>query len=47
MARFIQTFIECYRGVTADIVVAAMIYIDRIIASQEDEEGEGGALLTE
>lgn len=41
--RFIQTFLECYKGVTADIVVAAMIYIDRIIVNPK----ESGALLTE
>lgn len=43
MRKFIQLFASCYENITAEIVISALIYIDRLLAMHE----EIGATLTE
>lgn len=43
MRKFIELFCSCYEDITAEIVIAALIYIDRLLALYE----EAGAYLSE
>ena len=43
MRKFIELFMSCYEDVTAELVLASLIYIDRLLAKHE----ENGASLTE
>ena len=36
MVKFIETFLQCYKDVTIEHVVVALIYIDRVLATYED-----------
>ena len=44
--KFIQVFMTCFQEVTADIVVAALIYIERLLAAATEQAGDV-AVLTE
>ena len=41
VVKFIETFIQCYQECTVEMVVAALIYIDRLLVNNES------AFLTE
>ena len=43
MRKFIELFASCYENITAEIVISALIYIDRLLAKHE----EIGASLSE